>query len=43
MRALLPKQYQEFYELFNLKEAKKLPPYQGPGVDYKIELEPKDA
>ncbi|KAH8622032.1 hypothetical protein IG631_23138 [Alternaria alternata] len=43
VRTLLPKQYQEFYELFNPKEAKKLPPYRGPGVDHKIELEPKDA
>jgi hypothetical protein len=43
VRALLPKQYQEFYKLFNPKEAKKLPPHQGPGVDHKIELELKDA
>lgn len=43
VRALLPAQYQEFYELFNPKEAEKLPPHRGPGVDHKIELEPKDA
>ena len=43
VRALLPAQYQEFYELFNPKEAEKLPPHQGPGVDHKIELEPRDA
>ena len=43
VRALLPTQYQEFYELFNPKQAEKLPPHRGPGVDHKIELEPKDA
>ncbi|EOA88025.1 uncharacterized protein SETTUDRAFT_108663, partial [Exserohilum turcica Et28A] len=31
VRALLLAQYQEFYELFNPKEAEKLPPHQGPG------------
>jgi ABC-type transporter Mla MlaB component len=43
VRALLPKQYQEFYKLFNPKETKKLPPHRGPRVDHKIKLEPKDA
>ena len=43
VRALLLAQYQEFYELFNPKEAEKLPPHRGPGVDHKIELEPRDA
>ena len=43
VRALLLAQYQEFYELFNPKEAKKLPPHRGPGVDHKIELELRDA
>lgn len=43
VRAMLPSQYQEFYELFNLKEADRLPPHRGPGVDHKIELNPKDA
>ena len=34
VRALLPKHYQSYYELFNPKEAVKLPPYRGLGVDY---------
>jgi hypothetical protein len=41
--ALLPKQYRKFFELFNPKEAGKLPPHRGPGVDHKIELESKDG
>ena len=43
VKATLPTQYQEFYELFNPTEADKLPPHRGPGVDHKIELDPKDA
>jgi hypothetical protein len=43
VRALLPEQYKEFYDLFNPKEAEKLPPHRGPGVDHKIELDPKDS
>ena len=43
VKALLPKQYQEYYALFNPEEAEKLPPHRGPGVDHKIELEPKDS
>jgi transposase InsO family protein len=40
---LLPKHYQSYYELFNPKEAAKLPPHRGPGVDHRIELETKDG
>ncbi|KAK1912987.1 hypothetical protein P3342_004923 [Pyrenophora teres f. teres] len=43
VRSLLPKQYQSYFELFNPKEASKLPPHRGPGVDHKIELESKDG
>ena len=43
IKSLLPKHYQSYYELFNPKEASKLPPHRGPGVDHKIELEPKDG
>ena len=43
VRAMLPSQYQEFYELFNPKEADRLPPHRGLGVDHKIELNLKDA
>ncbi|KAK1912050.1 hypothetical protein P3342_012533 [Pyrenophora teres f. teres] len=43
IRLLLPKQYQSYFKLFNPKEASKLPPHQGPGVDHKIELESKDG
>ncbi|EOA84489.1 uncharacterized protein SETTUDRAFT_20029 [Exserohilum turcica Et28A] len=43
-KALQPKKpVDEFYELFNPKQAEKLPPHQGPGVDHKIKLELKDA
>jgi hypothetical protein len=31
---LLLKHYQSYYELFNPKEAAKLPPHRGLGVDY---------
>ena len=34
VRSLLLKHYQSYYELFNPKEAAKLPPYRGPRVDY---------
>ncbi|KAK1919383.1 hypothetical protein P3342_009107 [Pyrenophora teres f. teres] len=43
VKSLLPKQYQSYFELFNPKEASKLPPHRGPGVDHKIELESKDG
>jgi hypothetical protein len=43
VRALLPKHYQSYYELFNPKEAAKLPPYRGLGVDHRIELETKNG
>lgn len=43
VRALLPEQYKEFYDLFDPKRAEKLPPHRGPGVDHKIELDPKDS
>ena len=34
----LPPQYKEFLQLFCPKEASQLPPYQGEGIDHKIEL-----
>ena len=43
VKALLPEQYWEYYDLFDPKEAEKLPPLRGPGIDHKIELEPEDA
>ena len=43
IKLLLPKHYQSYYELFNLREASKLPLYRGPRVDYRIELESKDS
>jgi transposase InsO family protein len=43
VKSLLPKQYQSYLELFNPKEAAKLPPHRGPGVDHRIELESKDG
>ena len=43
VRSLLPKHYQSYYELFNPKEAAKLPPHRGPGVDHRIEFESKDG
>jgi hypothetical protein len=43
VRSLLPKQYQSYLELFNPKEASKLPPHRGPGVDHRIKLEPKNG
>jgi hypothetical protein len=43
VKSLLPKQYQSYLELFNPKEAAKLPLYWGPRVDYRIELESKDG
>jgi hypothetical protein len=41
--AMLPPQYQEFKELFNPKEADKLPPHRGPGIDHSIVLQSKDG
>jgi len=43
IKSLLPKHYQSYYELFNPREASKLPPHRGPGVDHRIELESKDG
>lgn len=43
IKSLLPKHYQSYYNLFNPKEAEKLPPLRGPGVDHKIDLELKDG
>jgi transposase InsO family protein len=43
VRSLLPKHYQSYYKLFNPKEAAKLPPHRGPGVDHRIEFELKDG
>jgi hypothetical protein len=43
VKSLLPKHYQSYHNLFNPKEAEKLPPHRGPGVDHKIDLEPKDG
>src|SRR5208282_3656250 len=42
-KALLPKQYHEFLNVFDSTEADKLPPLRGDGVDHKIELETKDG
>jgi hypothetical protein len=42
-KALLPKQYHEFLDVFDSTEADKLPPLRGDGVDHKIELETKDG
>ena len=41
-KAMLPKQYYEFIDLFDPSKADKLPPLRGNRVDYKIELEKKD-
>ena len=35
----LPEQYRDFARLFSPKEADKLPPVRGPGIDHAIELE----
>jgi hypothetical protein len=43
VKALLPKQYQDYFELFDPKEPAKLPPDRGPGIDHRIELEGKDG
>jgi hypothetical protein len=43
VKSLLPKQYQNYLELFNPKEAAKLPPHRGPGIDHRIELESKNG
>ena len=42
-KAMLPKQYHEFMDLFDPSKADKLPPLRGDGVDHKIELEKKDG
>jgi hypothetical protein len=39
----LPKHYHEFLDMFSPKEAKKLPPLHGIGVDYRIKLEKVDS
>jgi len=37
-RTILPEQYMDFLKLFDQKEADKLPPLRGKGVDHKIDL-----
>ncbi|RYN98817.1 hypothetical protein AA0121_g13479 [Alternaria tenuissima] len=43
VKSLLPKHYQSYFELFNPKEAAKLPPHRGPGIDHRVELMSKDG
>ncbi|ERF69052.1 hypothetical protein EPUS_08402 [Endocarpon pusillum Z07020] len=42
-RTKLPIQYHEFLDVFDKKEADKLPPIRGNGVDHKIELVQQDG
>ena len=36
-------EYQDFAKVFNKEKAIKIPPYQGPGVDFTIKIEPRKA
>src|ERR1700712_2552103 len=42
-RTKLPEHYHEFLDVFDYKEAEKLPPLRGRGVDHAIELETKEG
>src|SRR5205807_9040992 len=42
-RTKLPKHYHQFLAVFDPKEADKLPPVRGPGIDHAIEIEKKDG
>jgi hypothetical protein len=42
-RMKLPKHFYEFLDVFDCTEAEKLPPLQGKGIDYYIEIERKDG
>ena len=42
-RMKLPRQYHQFLSVFDAKEAEKLPPIRGSGVDHAIEIETKDG
>ncbi len=39
-RTKLPSQYHEYLDVFDYKEAERLPPLRGPGTDHTIKLEP---
>ncbi|OJD12238.1 hypothetical protein ACJ73_09388, partial [Blastomyces percursus] len=42
-RTVLPEQYHEFLDVFDRKEADKLPPFRGKRVDHEIGLLKKDG